>query len=74
MYIYSDPSRATDTYALPDVEVWHHASGSGDMSGGEYAPGWYFWYCFPGCLPEGDPWGPYLTRQEAIDAAQDIYD
>lgn len=72
MYIYSDPSRATDTYALPDVEVWHVADpvSDSDLDG----PGWYFWYCFPGCLPEGDPWGPHPTRQEAIDAAQDIYD
>jgi hypothetical protein len=29
--------------------------------------GWYWWACFPGCLPDGDPVGPFGTEQEAID-------
>jgi hypothetical protein len=33
--------------------------------------GWFYWYCFPGCLPESSPFGPYKTRQEAIDAARE---
>jgi hypothetical protein len=33
--------------------------------------GWFYWFCFPGCMPEGDAIGPYKTRQEAIAAAQD---
>ena len=37
---------------------------------GELA-GWYWWSCFPGCLPNGDPSGPYATEQAAIDDAQD---
>lgn len=24
MRIYSDPSRSTETYTMPDVEVWYH--------------------------------------------------
>jgi hypothetical protein len=24
-------------------------------------PGWYWWSCFPGCLPEGDAFGPFPT-------------
>lgn len=32
--------------------------------------GWFYWYCFPGCLPDSDPIGPFATRQEALDAAQ----
>lgn len=31
--------------------------------------GWFYWYCFPGCLPDSDAFGPYATRQEAIDAS-----
>lgn len=31
--------------------------------------GWYWWACFPGCLPDGDPSGPFKTEQEAIDDA-----
>jgi hypothetical protein len=33
--------------------------------------GWFYWYCFPGCLPESDPIGPYASRAEAITAAQE---
>lgn len=32
--------------------------------------GWYWWACFPGCLPDGEPCGPFDTEQEAIDDAQ----
>lgn len=31
--------------------------------------GWYWWSCEPGCLPDGDPDGPYPTRKEAEEAA-----
>jgi hypothetical protein len=31
--------------------------------------GWYWWACFPGCLPDGDPTGPFETEQAAIDDA-----
>jgi hypothetical protein len=33
--------------------------------------GWYYWYCFPGCMPESSPFGPYATADEARQAAQD---
>lgn len=31
-------------------------------------PSWWGWYCFPGCMPEGDgqPTGPYLTEEEVL--------
>lgn len=28
--------------------------------------GWYWHACFPGCLPDGQPNGPFKTRAEAI--------
>jgi hypothetical protein len=38
----------------------------------EYSPdesllerGWYWWACFPGCLPDGEPSGPFKTAKEA---------
>jgi hypothetical protein len=34
-------------------------------------PGWYWWTCFGGCLPEGDPIGPYDTAQACADDATD---
>jgi hypothetical protein len=33
--------------------------------------GWFYWYCFPGCLPDSEPMGPYDTAKEAKKAAQD---
>ncbi len=74
---YSDPSRAEVDTALPDVEVFYADAGEIeiDPSQGEEGfndAGWYFWFCFPGCLPDSDPMGPYETEQEAIAAAQDM--
>jgi hypothetical protein len=28
-------------------------------------PGWYWWCCFPGCLPDSDPIGPFTTESQA---------
>ena len=36
--------------------------------------GWFYRYCYPGCMPESEPFGPYASRQEAIDAARDSED
>ena len=35
----------------------------------EVDPGWYWWACFPGCLPDGDPAGPFESEKNAIDDA-----
>ena len=29
--------------------------------------GWFYWYCFPGCMPEGDPIGPFATAKLAVE-------
>ena len=34
--------------------------------------GWFFWFCFPGCMPDSDAMGPYATQAEAIKAAQEF--
>lgn len=36
------------------------------------AGGWYWQACFPGCLPDGEPMGPFDTEAEVIADAQDI--
>ena len=33
--------------------------------------GWFYWFCFPGCMPEGDAMGPYATQAEALAAARE---
>lgn len=32
--------------------------------------GWFYWYCFPGCMPDTSAMGPYTTRDEALKAAR----
>lgn len=32
--------------------------------------GWYYWFCFPGCLPDSDAIGPFKTEAEAIEDAR----
>lgn len=33
--------------------------------------GWYYWYCFPGCMPDSDPIGPFESYKAAKAAAQE---
>lgn len=33
-------------------------------------PGYYWWSCSPGCLPDGDPNGPFDSAEEAQEDAQ----
>lgn len=32
--------------------------------------GWYWWACFPGCLPDGEPSGPFDSEKDAINDAR----
>ena len=70
---YSDPERESDPYALPDIEVFYHRCKVYDE---EADPaGWYWWSCFPGCLPDGDPVGPFDSEADALaDAREGLED
>lgn len=46
-------------------EVWHD-SDMEDEDGNPMPAGWYWWACFPGCMPDGDPMGPFPTKRAAI--------
>ena len=78
MRAYSNPKRANDPHALPDVEIFYvtqkQAQDARDESvdGDEYLTesGWYHWFCFPGCLPDSDPVGPFATEAETLADAQ----
>ncbi len=73
MFFYTDPSRANDPHAQPNAETFYvneaqakvGAAGDGEEPG---EVGWYYWPCFPGCLPDGPAVGPFNTENEAIDA------
>lgn len=72
---YSDPTRSADPYALPDLEIFHCPNDYDlePQSGEEepYEPGWYYWYCFPGCMPDSDPFGPFDSYNSALADARD---
>lgn len=80
---YSNPEREDETYALPDIETFEidergyldgvpfvlpHEPGEEAMGLAE--PGWYYWFCFPGCMPDSDPIGPFDTEEEALEDAR----
>ena len=84
MQAYSDPKREHDPYSLPNVELFY-VSRPSDFDGLAYigemivddtqtddplVTGWYYWHCFPGCLPDSDPIGPFETEAEALSDAQ----
>ena len=71
MQSYSDPTRAADQTALPNLEVFHNDGTLFDEEGEVLEVGWYWWPCFPGCLPDGDPVGPFDSAAEANEDAQD---
>lgn len=37
---------------------------------GRCEAGWYWWTCFPGCMPDSEPMGPFDTEEEAIEDAR----
>ena len=84
MQAYSNPKRESDPHALPDVEVFymtanealeHFGDDTEDGLPGPELAGWYWWTCFPGCLPDSEPVGPFATEDEALaDAQQDAND
>jgi len=72
---YSDPSRENDPHTLPDIEVFYISErearfnrqfSTGDDDCRPFVAGWYWWSCFPGCLPDGDLIGPFATEAEAL--------
>ena len=73
---YFDPSRETIPNSLPDGEVFYCPTGylgsidPDDSSSPPSEAGWYYWACLPGCLPDGDPCGPFPTMADAVEAAQ----
>ena len=70
-YIYSNQERETEEHALPNVEVFTVDYYLNGMETDCAVLGWYWWSCFPGCLPDGEPFGPFGTEAEAIANAQE---
>lgn len=77
---YSDPERESDPHALPDIEIFYLDQQELDDLKSDPAtlwsddqnalPGYYYWFCFPGCLPDSEPIGPFDTEEEALEDAR----
>ena len=77
--VYSDPEHESDPHALPNFEVfrvfpdeaqqfaeqWAEQEDEWELDSREYV-GWYYWACFPGCISDSDPTGPFETEESAI--------
>ena len=68
---YFDLADANDPYTLPNCEVFY-ADDLVDDDGDTLPAGWYWWACFPGCLPDGDANGPFDMEADALADAQDL--
>lgn len=101
---YSNPERESDTWSLPDIEVFQLtarevAEQNEDLivdylSRHEFRlarmnskvreqmfdamiaeegieGGWFYWFCFPGCMPDSEAVGPYGSRDAALSAARE---
>ena len=81
---YSDESRESEPHALPNMEVFFvdkhdapdFARNQCDENiyhdDAEDYIGWYWWSCFPGCLPDSEPSGPFDSEQAAINDAREF--
>ena len=54
------------------VEVWYSRGDGDECSEHGHPQGWYWWNCQPGCLPNGEPSGPFPTAKEAYEDAREI--
>ncbi len=43
----------------------------GECVDDESVAGWYWWACFPGCLPDGEASGPFATSRDALEDADE---
>ena len=72
----------TDTAAVGVFEeygsfeiFWQNAqqatwSGHGEPTE-ELTPGWYWWSCFPGCMPDSGRNGPFASSRQALEDADE---
>jgi len=55
-----------------DTGPWSDDPRNFDAEGNPVAPGWYWWACLPGCLPDGEAHGPFASSIRAHADALDV--
>jgi hypothetical protein len=80
---HTDRTRRHKPHALPDGEVFWQGSHCDTESHTQLTStchvdtcyreaGYWYWYCFPGCLPDSDPIGPFPNIFRAVRDARQI--
>jgi len=59
-----------ETFYVDECEIPN--SESIDVDEEFLSAGFYWWTCFPGCIPDGEPNGPFETEEDAILDANDF--
>jgi hypothetical protein len=55
-----------DGKRISEDDVW------ADSDNEPMPAGWYWWACFPGCMPDGDsPIGPFASSRQALEDADE---
>lgn len=75
--VYSDCDCRDDDQRYGGVEDYATRNGLEELEVKETdtpAVGWYWWSCSPGCLPDGEPYGPFATEAEALADAREGMD
>ena len=62
---------ATETMVKDMNQQWYEDTKEPFDVEPPYSVGWYWWACFPGCLPDGDAHGPFKTEEEAFKNARE---
>jgi hypothetical protein len=44
-----------------------------DSQGELVKPGWYWWACSPGCVPDSDAYGPFASSRQALENADECH-
>lgn len=56
-----------------DVSEWGGQARNYDEDGEPVKPGWYWWPCFPGCIPDGEANGPFASSRAAMYDADEFH-
>ena len=60
-------------FSQSDCDQHNEAEGLRETSGDNlYEPGYYWVVCSPGCIPDSEFFGPFVTTEEAEDNANEV--
>lgn len=55
-------------------EIFHATKTDPAAPGAQFEDGWYWWPCLPGCLPDGEASGPFVSEAKARAALDEWLD